>query len=93
VFRTDAGDALALATETLPGQPLLQPVIRDGEMCVELPSLEQIAVHCRAQRELLPDAVRRIAEPEPWGVRRTPALEELRRRVAAGLLRPGVLSG
>jgi nicotinate phosphoribosyltransferase len=93
VFRTDAGDVLALATETLPGQPLLQPVIRDGEMFVELPSLERIAVHCRAQRELLPDAVRRIADPEPWEVRRTPALEELRRRVAAGLLRPGVLAG
>jgi nicotinate phosphoribosyltransferase len=59
-----AGDTLALATETLPGEPLLVPVLRSGELVQPLPSLPEIRDRARAQRDTLPEAVRRLRDPE-----------------------------
>ena len=38
VFRTDAGDTIGLADEDLPGERLLQPVIRAGRLVAPLPA-------------------------------------------------------
>lgn len=63
VFRDRGGDVLALDGESLPGKRLLQPVVRGGRLCAELPELDTIREHCLAERERLPAEVRRIDGP------------------------------
>lgn len=85
VFHTAEHDVIALHGEECAGEPLMSAVIRGGEMCCQLPSLEEIRVRCRRRVEALPAAVRRVADPEQWRVERSPRLVELRER----LLREG----
>ena len=85
VFREPGrGDVLALVDETLPGEPLLHRVMEAGRTCVTLPPLEVIRVHCLAEREALPAAVRRIDDPQAWPVRRSPRLLALRASLGDG---------
>jgi len=83
VFHTERGDVLGLVDEDLPGEPLLGTVMRDGEVVVDLPSLDAIRARCRERVAALPAAVRRIRDPEPWPVSRSPRLVELRDRLLA----------
>jgi nicotinate phosphoribosyltransferase len=79
VFRDDGrGDVVGLADEPLPGRPLLERVMEAGRTCVTLPPLEVVRAHCLAEREALPAAVRRVDDPQPWPVRRSPRLLALR---------------
>jgi nicotinate phosphoribosyltransferase len=72
VFRTRdahgvfAGDTLALASETLPGEPLLATVLARGELVQPLPSLDSIRARARTQRDALPPPVRRLDAPAPY---------------------------
>jgi nicotinate phosphoribosyltransferase len=92
VFHTERGDVLGLVDEDLPGEPLLGTVMRDGEVVVDLPSLDAIRARCRERVAALPAAVRRIRDPEPWPVSRSPRLVELRDRLLAeGGHRAGVM--
>jgi nicotinate phosphoribosyltransferase len=74
VFRTPHGDVLGLAGERLPGRPLLEPVLRGGELVTALPPLEEVRARCAAEREALPPDVRRLDDFQEWTVRRSPAL-------------------
>jgi len=56
-------DTIALHDEALPGQPLLQPVMRGGR-CLPRPSLAQSRAHARRSIDSLPEECRRIAAPE-----------------------------
>jgi len=85
VFHTAAHDVIALHGEECAGEPLMAPVMRGGEMCCELPSLEAIRARCRERVAELPAAVRRVSAPERWAVERSPQLAALRER----LLREG----
>lgn len=82
VFRTRGADGrfvrdtLALATESLDGEPLLVPVLRGGELIEALPSLDAIRARARAQRDALPDGVRRLHDPEPYPLEISRALQE-----------------
>jgi nicotinate phosphoribosyltransferase len=79
VFRDPGhGDVVGLADESLPGRPLLHRVMEAGRTCVALPPLDLVRAHCLAEREALPAAVRRIDDPQPWPVRRSPRLLALR---------------
>ncbi|HEY2703938.1 MAG TPA: nicotinate phosphoribosyltransferase [Candidatus Dormibacteraeota bacterium] len=79
VFRDPGhGDVVGLADESLPGRPLLRRVMEAGRTCVALPPLDLVRAHCLAERESLPAAVRRIDDPQPWPVRRSPRLLALR---------------
>lgn len=83
VFRArDAGDrferdTLALATERLAGEPLLVPIVRGGELVAELPELAAIRARARAQRDALPDDVRRRHDPAAYPVAISEALRGL----------------
>ena len=79
VFRTGDGDVLGLAGEVIEGSGLLAPVMRAGHLVAPLPSLDAIREHCRAERERLPAAVRRLDDHSVWPVRRSEALLRLRR--------------
>lgn len=70
-------DTLALADEALPGEPLLRPVLRHGELVAALPALPVIRERARLQREALPEGVRRLREPDVYPVRLSAGLQEL----------------
>jgi nicotinate phosphoribosyltransferase len=78
VFRTEAGDVLALEGEHLPGRPLLAPVIERGVVIAQLPDLNEIREHCRRDIDALPARARRIRDPESIRIRRSEALMALR---------------
>ena len=74
-------DLVALATETLAGEPLLVPVIDGGEVCAALPALPEIRARVRAQVEALPPGVRRLERADAYPVHITPALRDLAERL------------
>jgi nicotinate phosphoribosyltransferase len=80
---TIEGDVLGLHDESLPGEPLLAPVLRRGELSAPLPDLEAARALARAQIDALPAATRRLEDPESLPVRLSPALQELTRQLTA----------
>jgi nicotinate phosphoribosyltransferase len=76
-------DLLALHDETVPGEPLLTPVLRQGDQIAPLPDLETARARARSQIDSLPAATRRLHDPEPLPVCLSPALLELTRQLAA----------
>jgi nicotinate phosphoribosyltransferase len=80
------GDLLALKQGSEPegersGEPLLQPVLRAGELHGTLPALAEIQARALAQREALPAGVRRLSDPDEYPVE----LSEGIRRLMAGM--------
>jgi nicotinate phosphoribosyltransferase len=57
-------DTIGLADETLPGTPLLQPVMRQGRRLAQ-PSLDQARQFASRELATLPEHCRRLANPEP----------------------------
>jgi nicotinate phosphoribosyltransferase len=90
-----AGDCLALREEPAPGdaEPLLEPVMRSGELVTPHPTLEAIRARCAAEVARLPDAVRRLHDPAAYPVARSERLLAVQRaleaHVAAIELGPG----
>jgi nicotinate phosphoribosyltransferase len=78
VFRTEAGDVLALDSEHLPGRSLLAPVMDHGAVTAVLPELNEIREHCRRDIDALPPHARRLVDPESVGIKRSDALTALR---------------
>lgn len=65
-----AGDTVAALGETLPGQPLLRPVMRDGRVLPDAaPALPELQAHCRAAVTALPPALRALDPAAPYPVR------------------------
>jgi len=61
-------DLLTLAEEEAPGVPLLQPILRDGQIQEEPPGVEAIARRTRSQLETLPDSLRTLHGSAPFPV-------------------------
>ena len=83
-----AGDVITVDSDAQPGEPLLQPVMRDGLRLQAVSSLHEIRDHARAQLRQLPDSLRTL-EPSPtYPVEIAPALralsEEADRLIASG---------
>jgi len=80
-----AGDTLGLASEDLSAEAetLLEPVMLDGRVIGPHPALETLRAHCARQVAALPEAVRRLRDPEPYPV--TPS-DALRARQTAARL-------
>ena len=81
VFREDAGDVIGLVGESLPGEPLLAPVMRAGQSLPQ-PSLEEIRTRARAQLESLPLATRALRDPVTIEPALSPRLEALEDAIA-----------
>jgi nicotinate phosphoribosyltransferase len=60
-----AGDTVALANETCPGEPLLVEVMRGGQRVAPSPPLALARAHCAAQLATLPPALRGLEPPWP----------------------------
>ncbi len=73
-------DTVALADESLPGRPLLQPVMRGGRR-LPAPLLESSREMARQEIASLPEVCRRIVDPAPIEARLSPALRALADRV------------
>lgn len=70
VFRLEenglaAGDVVARFDETLPGNPLLTPVMRDGRRLSAPEPLERIRARAREEIGRLPAALRQLSPAEP----------------------------
>ena len=76
-------DTIATASEPAPGgQPLLQPVMRDGcRIPGSTPDLPAIREHARAEKERLPPELRRVDPSEPYPVSISPPLQEVTQRL------------
>lgn len=89
------GDTIAAAGETLPGEPLLQPVMRDGARLDAADALETIRGRAADQIEALPRAIRRL-DSDAGAVRYPVAvseyLEGLRDRLVAAQAAAGPTS-
>ena len=73
---TFAGDCLGLADQPQPGEPLLQPVMRDGKRLAPPESLAEIRARVQQQLAALPPALR-ANRTEPYPVEIAPGLREL----------------
>jgi len=81
VFRTEAGDTIGLAGERLPGEPLLQPIIRGGRPAASLPSIAEIRERAARSLSALPSEVRDIDHPSAVQPGLSAALRTLKERL------------
>ncbi|MDZ7841827.1 MAG: nicotinate phosphoribosyltransferase [Gammaproteobacteria bacterium] len=84
-----AGDTLATAGEDLPGQPLLEQVMRNGKRTAAGRwTLEDARLRCARELDALPSALHaltRVAAEEAYPVAISPGLDDCRRRLLADL--------
>jgi nicotinate phosphoribosyltransferase len=71
-----ARDTVGLADETMPGEALLVPVMRNGSTCAPQPSLHEIRDHVARQLAELPEEARRL-EPFDYPVVISDGLRQL----------------
>lgn len=62
-------DTLSLAHDTQEGEPLIQPVMRQGRRVAPKPSLDTIRAHAAQELGRLPEPLRRIGPATPFPVR------------------------
>jgi nicotinate phosphoribosyltransferase len=72
-----AGDVLTLATQTLPGTPLLIPYMRAGRLLAATPALNALREHARAEFAQLPAPLRSLDDAEPCPVEIAASLRTL----------------
>jgi nicotinate phosphoribosyltransferase len=70
-------DTIACDYESLPGAPLLKPIVTVGKLPEPLPTLDEIREFAKIQLEGLPDSLRHADEPSPYVVSVSPALRRL----------------
>jgi nicotinate phosphoribosyltransferase len=92
VWRSDAGDLLALRDEAGPddGEALLSPVMRDGRRLAASSSLDESRERFRADLAGVPTKARRLTHPEHVVVPHSTALRELTAVTRAEALRRSV---
>ncbi len=88
-----AGDVIALEDESMPGEPLLLPVMRGGKRMSPAEPLAELQKRCQSQIERLPAAVRGLPVSEPpypvrHSARLEALLEQVRERIGRTVARP-----
>lgn len=71
------GDTIGLETESLPGEPLLRPVMRGGRRLRAPPTLEQIRQHAAQSMASLPAELRALATSASYPVEVSQAVRDL----------------
>ncbi|MGJ0508352.1 MAG: nicotinate phosphoribosyltransferase [Methylocystis sp.] len=83
-----SGDLIALAHETIAGEPLLQPVMRAGKRVSPPPTMQECRARARETLARLPEPLRRLDPGASYGVEISDALRALAaeadRRMGAG---------
>jgi nicotinate phosphoribosyltransferase len=80
---TPVGDVVALATDDLPGTPLLRPVLRGGRPVGAPLTLDAARAHAAAELARLPPALRALEAAEPYPVDIAPSLRAIAARLDA----------
>jgi nicotinate phosphoribosyltransferase len=77
-------DVIQLDDEPAPpdARPLLEPAIRDGDICADLPSVLDIRSRALANVQALPARYRALTDPPPYPVRRSEGIVALRERAS-----------
>lgn len=75
------GDMLTLQGDDIAGQPLLQPVMRGGQLLAPLPPLADSRAYAQAQLASLPPALRALGAAAPYPVAVSDALQQLTQQV------------
>jgi len=86
-----AGDVLTTTDDVAPGEPLLVPVMRQGRRLANMPVLNAVREHARAELARLPVPLRALTPAiAPYRVTIAPPLRQLAaevdRRIQAGLI-------
>lgn len=76
-----AGDTLALQHEPMPGEALLQPVVRGSMLLAPSPPLAEIRAYAQAQLAALPPSLRALTAEAPYPVAASDGLRDLARQV------------
>jgi nicotinate phosphoribosyltransferase len=76
-----AGDVLSVETDAHAGEPLLQPVMRDGRRIAPSPPLSDVRAQVARELERLPEPLRRLEPATPYPVAVAPALQRLAEEV------------
>lgn len=71
------GDVIGLDDEELPGERLLECVMRDGRRLTPSPPLDEVRARARTTLQCLPSAVRDFTSPATYAVRASKRLDEL----------------
>jgi len=67
----------------LPGEPLLVPILQQGQLASPLPTLAECRVRCEEQRRRIPPVLLALERCPPYPVRVSEGLEEAFRRLTA----------
>jgi nicotinate phosphoribosyltransferase len=78
-----AGDILSLATDTQPGEPLVEPVMRAGQRLAPAPTLAQIRERAAADLARLPEPLARLELGADYPVKVAAALTALAAEIDA----------
>ena len=87
VFRQEGKDTVALEGENHSGKPLLKPLIKEGRLVRELPTLKEAREYCIENLKNLPPELKDIHKRVNYPVEVSPKLLELYRKVREELLR------
>jgi len=74
------GDTLGVRGEDRPGEPLLSPVVEDGQVVADRPSLDEIRERAATERRRLPRDVRALQAPATYPVETSDRLADLTER-------------
>jgi len=80
---THVEDTLGVRGEERSGTPLLEPVVEDGSLTADLPSLDEIRERARRERRRLPADVRAIRGPATYPVETSDRLTTVTERTRA----------
>ena len=84
---TMSGDVLSLTDDEQPGEPLIAPVMRDGQRLAPMPTLDDARAHAADNLARLPESLKQLALGEPYPTQIGSALvklaEEVDRRLAS----------
>jgi nicotinate phosphoribosyltransferase len=72
-----AKDVIALAEEKLEAEPLLVPVMEDGRITYELPSLNEVRSAAEENLSRLPEQFKKLTNPQAYSVDLSKALDDL----------------
>jgi nicotinate phosphoribosyltransferase len=72
-----AGDILSIESDEQSGEPLIQPVMRDGRRVAPSPTLAEVRAHAAADLARLPELLRRLELDGAYPVRMADALTRL----------------
>ncbi len=73
-------DVIGVEREDIGGKPLLEPIILQGKLCKELPDLKDIQKKTEESLSRLPEGLKKLRTEETYPIRKSPRLEELKRR-------------